>query len=200
MLPVGKKVRFLITGNDVIHSWWVPDFGVKRDAIPGLFTSAWAKTDKVGAYVGEYTELCGKGHAFMPVVVEVKEQAEYDQWLADKKAAAAEYASTIGKEWSFDELMVKGEEVYNRSCAGCHGVNGEGGYSPALVNSPIALGDAEMHISAVVDGIGVLMPSFDAQLSEVEIAAVVHYERNAWGNDVGDITQPIDVVNYKQGK
>lgn len=200
VLPVGKKVRFLITGNDVIHSWWVPDFGVKRDAIPGLFTSAWAKTDKVGTYVGECTELCGKGHAFMPVVVEVKEQAEYDQWLADKKAAAAEYASTIGKEWSFDELMVKGEEVYNRSCAGCHGVNGEGGYGPALKDSAVALGAADVHISAVVDGIGVLMPSFDAQLSEVEIAAVVHYERNAWGNDVGDITQPIDVVNYKQGK
>mgnify|MGYP003341657136 FL=1 len=136
----------------------------------------------------------------MPVVVEVKEQAEYDQWLADKKAAAAEYASTIGKEWSFDELMVKGEEVYNRSCAGCHGVNGEGGYGPALKDSAVALGAADVHISAVVDGIGVLMPSFDAQLSEVEIAAVVHYERNAWGNDVGDITQPIDVVNYKQGK
>ena len=200
VLPVGKKVRFLITGNDVIHSWWVPDFGVKRDAIPGLFTSAWAKTDKVGTYVGECTELCGKGHAFMPVVVEVKEQAEYDQWLADKKAAAAEYASTIGKEWSFDELMIKGEEVYNRSCAGCHGVNGEGGYGPALKDSAVALGAADVHISAVVDGIGVLMPSFDAQLSEVEIAAVVHYERNAWGNDVGDITQPIDVVNYKQGK
>ena len=200
VLPAGKKIRFLITGNDVIHSWWLPDFGVKRDAIPGLFTSAWAKTDEVGTYVGECTELCGKGHAFMPVVVEVKEQEEYDQWLAVKKQEAEEYASTIGKDWSFDELMTLGEEVYNRACAGCHGVNGEGGYGPALKDSAIALGPADTHISAVVDGIGVLMPVFDGQLSEVEIAAVVHYERNAWGNDVGDITRPIDVVNYKQGK
>ena len=203
VLPAGKKVRFLITGNDVIHSWWVPDFGVKRDAVPGLFTSAWAKTDKPGTYVGECTELCGSGHAFMPVVVEVKEQAEYDQWLADKKAAAAEYASTIGKQWTFDELMVKGEEVYNRSCAGCHAVNGEGipGVFPALKKRVIALGPVVEHLRVVVDGIpGTAMQSFADQLSEVDIAAVIHYERNAWGNDVGDITQPIDVLNYKQAK
>ena len=92
VLPVGKKIRFLVTGNDVIHSWWVPDFGVKRDAIPGLFTAGWAKTDEPGIYVGECTELCGLGHAFMPVVVEVKEEAEYNEWLAGKKAEAAEYA------------------------------------------------------------------------------------------------------------
>jgi len=203
VLPAGKKVRFLITGNDVIHSWWVPDFGVKRDAIPGLFTSAWAKTDQPGTYVGECTELCGKDHAFMPIVVEVKEQEEYDQWLAGKKQAAAEYASTIGKEWSFDELMTTGEEVYNRSCAGCHAVNGEGipGVFPALKDSVIALGPVVEHLRVVVDGIpGTAMQSFADQLSEVEIAAVIHYERNAWGNDVGDITQPIDVLNYKQAK
>ena len=203
VLPAGKKVRFLITGNDVIHSWWVPEFGVKRDAVPGLFTSAWAKTDKPGTYVGECTELCGSGHAFMPVVVEVKEQAEYDQWLADKKAAAAEYASTIGKQWTFDELMVQGEEVYNRSCAGFHAVNGEGmpGVFPALKNSVIALGPVVEHLRVVVDGIpGTAMQSFADQLSEVDIAAVIHYERNAWGNDVGDITQPVDVLNYKQAK
>jgi len=203
VIPAGKKVRFLITGNDVIHSWWVPDFGVKRDAIPGLFTSAWAKTDKVGTYVGECAELCGKDHAFMPVVVEVKEQEDYDQWLAAKKQEAAEYASTIGKQWSFDELMAKGEEVYNRSCAGCHAVNGEGipGVFPALKDSAIALGPVEEHLRVVVDGVsGTAMQAFADQLSEADIAAVIHYERNAWGNDMGDITQPVDVLNYKQGK
>lgn len=203
VIPAGKKVRFLITGNDVIHSWWVPDFGVKRDAIPGMFTSAWAKTDKVGTYVGACAELCGKDHAFMPVVVEVKEQEEYDQWLATKKQEAVEYASTIGKEWTFDELMAKGEEVYNSSCASCHAVNGEGipGVFPALKNSAIALGPVEEHLRVVVDGVsGTAMQAFAEQLSEVEIAAVIHYERNAWGNDMGDITQPVDVLNYKQGK
>ena len=203
VIPTGKKVRFLITGNDVIHSWWVPDFGVKRDAIPGLFTAAWAKTDTPGTYVGECTELCGLGHAFMPVVVEVKEEAEYNEWLAGKKAEAAEYASTIGKEWTFDELMVRGEDVYNRSCAACHQADGNGipGVFPALKDSPIALGSKEGHIAVLIDGVpGSSMQSFADQLSEVDIAAVVHYERNAWGNDVGDVTQPIDVLNYKQGQ
>jgi cytochrome c oxidase subunit 2 len=203
VIPTGKKVRFLITGNDVIHSWWVPDFGVKRDAVPGLFTAAWAKTDVPGTYVGECTELCGLGHAFMPVVVEVKEEAEYNEWLAGKKAEAAEYASTIGKEWTFDELMVRGEDVYNRSCAACHQADGNGipGVFPALKDSPIALGAKEGHIAVLIDGVaGTSMQSFADQLSEVDIAAVVHYERNAWGNDVGDVTQPIDVLNYKQGQ
>ena len=203
VIPTGKKVRFLITGNDVIHSWWVPDFGVKRDAVPGLFTAAWAKTDKPGIYVGECTELCGLGHAFMPVVVEVKEEAEYNEWLAGKKAEAAEYASTIGKDWSFDELMVRGEEVYERSCAACHQSDGNGipGVFPALKDSPIALGAKEGHIAVLIDGVaGTSMQSFADQLSEVDIAAVVHYERNSWGNDVGDVTQPIDVLNYKQGQ
>ena len=203
VIPTGKKVRFLITGNDVIHSWWVPDFGVKRDAVPGLFTAAWAKTDQPGTYVGECTELCGIGHAFMPVVVEVKEEAEYNEWLAGKKAEVAEYASTIGKEWTFDELMVRGEEVYERSCAACHQSDGNGipGVFPALKDSPIALGAKEGHIAVLIDGVaGTSMQSFADQLSEVDIAAVVHYERNAWGNDVGDVTQPIDVLNYKQGQ
>ena len=203
VIPTGKKVRFLITGNDVIHSWWVPDFGVKRDAVPGLFTAAWAKTDQPGTYVGECTELCGIGHAFMPVVVEVKEEADYNEWLAGKKAEAAEYASTIGKEWTFDELMVRGEEVYERSCAACHQSDGNGipGVFPALKDSPIALGAKEGHIAVLIDGVaGTSMQSFADQLSEVDIAAVVHYERNAWGNDVGDVTQPIDVLNYKQGQ
>ena len=203
VIPTGKKVRFLITGNDVIHSWWVPDFGVKRDAVPGLFTAAWAKTDVPGTYVGECTELCGIGHAFMPVVVEVKPEAEYNEWLAGKKEEAALYASTIGKEWSFDELMVRGEAVYGRSCAGCHQSDGNGitGVFPALNGSPIVLGPKEGHIGILINGVaGSSMQSFADQLSEVDIAAVIHYKRNAWGNDVGDITQPVDVLNYKQNQ
>ncbi len=139
----------------------------------------------------------------MPVGVEGKEEEEYNQWLAAKKAEAVEYASTIGKEWTFDELMIRGEEVYNRSCATCHMVDGTGiaGVFPGLKGSPIALGPKEGHIAVLIDGVaGTAMQSFADQLSEVDIAAVVHYERNAWGNDVGDITQPIEVLNYKQGQ
>ena len=203
VIPVGKKVRFLITGNDVIHSWWVPDFGVKRDAVPGLFTSAWARTDKPGIYVGECTELCGMGHAFMPVVVEVKEEADYNEWLAGKKAEAAEYAQTIGKQWSAEELMVRGEEVYDRSCSGCHQPDGNGipGVFPALKGSPIALGPPEGHIGVLIHGVpGSSMQSFADQLSEVDIAAVITYERNAWGNDTGDVVSPMDILNFKDGQ
>lgn len=201
VIPTNKKVRFLITGNDVIHSWWVPDFAVKRDAVPGLFTAAWAKTDQPGIYVGECTELCGKGHAFMPIVVEVKEEAEYDKWMAAKKEEAVIYQSTIGKEWANAELMAKGESVYAISCAGCHQAKGEGipGVFPALFDSPIVKGPVEDHIGILINGVaGSAMQSFADQLSEVDIAAVIHYKRNSWGNEMGDTVQPIDILNYKQ--
>jgi cytochrome c oxidase subunit 2 len=201
VIPTNKKVRFLITGNDVIHSWWVPDFAVKRDAIPGLFTAAWAKTDQPGIYVGECTELCGKGHAFMPIVVEVKEEAEYDTWLAAQKEEALVYQSTIGKEWSDAELMAKGESVYSISCAGCHQAKGQGipGVFPALVDSPLVTGPVEDHIGILINGVaGSAMQSFADQLSEVDIAAVIHYKRNSWGNKMGATVQPIDILNYKQ--
>lgn len=203
VIPANKKVRFLITGNDVIHSWWVPDFAVKRDAIPGLFTAAWAKTDQPGVYVGACTELCGKDHSRMPVVVEVKEEAEYDAWLAGKKEEAVIYQSTIGKEWTNQELLAKGEAVYAVSCAGCHQAAGEGipGVFPALVGSSIVTGPVEGHIGILINGVaGSAMQSFADQLSEVDIAAVIHYKRNSWGNDMGDIVQPVDVLNYKQNQ
>ena len=203
VIPTNKKVRFLITGNDVIHSWWVPDFAVKKDAIPGLFTSAWAKTDQPGVYVGACTELCGKDHSRMPVVVEVKEEADYYEWLAGKKAEAALYASTIGKDWSNDELMQKGKEVYGISCAGCHQAQGEGiaGIFPSLVGTSIVTGPIEDHIGILINGVaGSAMQSFADQLSEVDIAAVIHYKRNSWGNDMNDIVQPLDILNYKQSR
>ena len=203
VIPTNTKVRFLITANDVIHSWWVPELAVKRDAIPGLFTAAWAKTDQPGVYVGACTELCGKDHSRMPVVVEVKEEAEYDAWLAAKKEEAIVYQSTIGKQWSNEELMTKGEAVYAVSCAGCHQAAGEGiaGIFPSLVGSPIVTGPMEDHIGLLINGVaGSAMQSFADQLSEVDIAAVIHYKRNSWGNDMGDMVQPIDVLNYKQNQ
>ena len=203
VIPVNKKVRFLITGNDVIHSWWVPDFGVKRDAVPGLFTAAWARVNTPGMYVGECTELCGIGHAFMPVVVEVKSEEDYNVWLADKKDQAAVYASTVGKEWSTKELMDKGQQVYMRSCAGCHQPDGNGiaGVFPAVNGSAIVNGPIDGHIGILINGVaGSAMQSFADQLSEVDLAAVIHYKRNAWDNAVGDVVQPIDILNFKNAQ
>ena len=203
VIPVGKKVRFLLTAKDVIHSWWVPDLGVKKDAIPGFVNETWARVDEPGIYRGFCAELCGKGHAFMPVVVNAVSEAEYDAWLAEKKVAVAAERELAKKTFTLDELMAKGEEAYNRSCAACHMVNGEGipGAFPGLKGSAIALGPVDKHLESVVNGVpGTAMQAFGGQLSEVDLAAIITYERNAWGNDVGDLVQPVDVLKFKQGQ
>jgi cytochrome c oxidase subunit II len=204
VLPVGKKVRFLITAKDVIHAWWVPDFGVKRDAVPGFINETWTRIDEPGIYRGACAELCGKGHAFMPIVVQVVSTEEYAEWLAGKKASVAQERALAEKQFTFDELMARGEVAYNRSCASCHMVNGEGiaGAFPALKNSAISLGPIADHLDMVVNGSkdNAAMQAFGGQLSEVDIAAIVTYERNAWGNNVGDIVQPVDVLKIKQGQ
>ncbi|HBM08327.1 cytochrome B559 subunit alpha [Pseudomonas sp. 10B238] len=203
VIPVGAKVRFLITAADVIHSWWVPDLAVKKDAIPGFINESWTRVDQPGIYRGQCTELCGKDHGFMPVVVEVKSQEDYATWLGEKKAEAAKLAELTSKEWTLEELTARGEKVYQTNCAACHQASGEGlpPMFPALKGSPIATGDAENHISIVVKGSpGTSMPAFGPQLSEVDIAAVVTYERNAWGNDTGDMVTPKDVLVFKQAE
>jgi len=203
VLPIGKKVRFLITAKDVIHSWWVPDLGVKRDAVPGFINETWARIDEPGIYRGFCAELCGKGHAFMPIVVNALPEAEYDAWLAEKKVAAAAEREMAKKTFTLEQLMAKGEAAYNRSCASCHMANGEGipGAFPALKGSAIALGPVDKHLDVVINGTsGTAMQAFGGQLSEVDLAAIITYERNAWGNDVGDMVQPLDVLKFKQGQ
>lgn len=203
VLPVDTKIRFLTTAKDVIHAWWVPDFAVKKDAIPGFINETWAYIEKTGVYRGECAELCGKDHAFMPVVVNVVEKEEYAAWIAEKKAEAAAIRELTEKTFTFDELMAKGEAAYNQSCAACHMANGAGipGVFPGLKDSPVALGPVEGHLEAVVNGVpGTAMQAFGQQLSEVDLAAIITYERNAWGNNVGDMVQPIDVLNFKKGQ
>lgn len=200
IIPKGKKVRFLMTSDDVIHSWWVPEFAVKKDANPGFINEAWTKVNETGIYRGQCAELCGKDHGFMPVVVEVKEPAEFDQWLANAQlekaqAAAAEKAS-LDLTLSQDELMTLGEQVYMANCAACHQPTGMGlpGVFPALKDSPIALGDVKAHIDIVVHGKpATAMQGYSKMLSLKELAAVVTYERNAWGNNTGDSVQPSDI-------
>ncbi len=203
VIPVDTKVRFLVTAKDVIHSWWMTEFGVKRDAIPGFVNETWARVEKTGTYRGECTELCGKGHAFMPIVVEVVEKDEFATWLSEKKAEVAAIRELTSKEFSLEELMTTGEAAYNRTCAACHMANGEGipGVFPAVKGSAIATGPVTDHLSIVINGkTGTAMQAFGAQLSEVDLAAIITYERNAWGNSTGDVVQPIEILNFKQGQ
>ncbi len=200
VIPVNKKVRFLITSDDVIHAWWVPAFAVKQDANPGFINEAWTKVDKPGIYRGQCAELCGKDHGFMPIVVEVKSEADYAKWLDEQhqiaaQAAEAEKASLTASA-SMDELMILGETTYVAYCAACHQVSGAGlpPAFPALKDSPIAMGDIGTHIETVFNGKpGTGMQGYGKQLSMKQIAAVVTYERNAWGNNTGDAVQASDV-------
>ena len=205
VIPAGKKVRFLITANDVIHSWWMPAFAIKQDAIPGFVNTAWTKVDKPGIYRGKCTELCGKNHGFMPIVVKVVEQSEYDEWVSGKKEAAMKMAELTTKDWTTEELVARGESVYAVNCVACHQTNGQGisGIFPALAGSDIVLNDKDRNIEILMEGVqGAAMNSF-SYLSEVELASVITYTRQSWGNEDkgdGEIVVPKDVVDYKKPK
>lgn len=202
VIPTGQKVRFLVTSDDVIHSWWVPDFAVKKDANPGFINETWTKVDEPGIYRGQCAELCGQDHGFMPVVVIAKEPAEYEKWIteleAEQEAAREREQELLAMEMSEDELMDLGEKVYNSTCASCHQPTGQGvdGVFPALAGSGVSVDpDAKAeHIDIVVNGVtGTAMQAFGQQLSMRELAAVITYERNAWGNDTGDLVQAADI-------
>ena len=199
VIPAGKKVRFLLTANDVIHSWWVPDFGVKKDAIPGIINQAWTIVEEPGIYRGQCTELCGKDHGFMPIVVKVVPQDEFDAWYADQQGIAAAVEEEATQEFSADELFARGEEVYQANCAACHQENGLGTAPvyPAIAGSEIATGPVRDHLEIVYNGrAGTAMAAFGAQLTPTELAAVTHYQRNAFGNSTGDVVQPQDVLAF----
>ena len=205
ILPTNKKIRILLTSTDVIHSWWVPSFGVKRDAVPGYLREMWVNIEKPGIYRGQCAQLCGSWHAFMPIVVEAVAEPQFKEWLAQKKAQGAAAESAAGKAWSSEELMAKGEEVYNRICIACHQAGGKGlpGAFPALAGSKIVNGpfldkDGHLikdgHLDRVMNGKpGTAMQAFKNTLSDVEIAAIVTYERNSFGNHMGDMVQPAQV-------
>ena len=200
VVPVGKKIRLLITANDVLHAWWVPAFAVKQDAIPGFIRDAWFTADKVGTYRGSCVELCGKDHAFMPIVVEVMEPAKYAQWVAEQKAKTAKTTVDVNKVFTMDELKAEGEKVYAGNCVACHQANGKGipGAFAALDGSNIANGPIEEHIEMVLNGkVNTAMAAYK-HLSDVDVAAVVTYERNAWGNTKGDLIQPSEINRFRK--
>jgi cytochrome c oxidase subunit 2 len=200
VVPVGKKVRVLITANDVLHSWSVPAFGVKQDAIPGFVRDAWFKAEQPGIYRGQCSELCGKEHGFMPIVVEVKSADDYAKWAAEHKKAAAAAADDPNKAWGLQDLMARGEKVFVANCAACHQANGKGvpGAFPALDGSKIVTGPKDAQIKTVLNGVvkngqPTAMVPWRNTLSDADIAAVVTYTRNSWSNHTGEAIQPADV-------
>ncbi len=203
VIPTGKKVRFLITSDDVIHSWWVPDFAVKKDANPGFINESWTKVNEPGIYRGQCAELCGKDHGFMPIVVIAKDPADFDTWMKEQselaRIAKEEEQKLLAMNMSYEELMTVGEKAYNANCAACHQVSGEGipGVFPALKGSKIATEDLAAHIDIVVNGVpGTGMQAYGKQLGLKDLAAIVTYERNAWGNNTGDAVQAAQINAY----
>lgn len=230
VVPVGKKVRLLLTANDVIHSWWVPELYVKKDAVPGFINESWFQIETPGIYRGQCTELCGRGHGFMPIVVEAKTEDEYVAWLEQQGAGNAsqmlasasntpsatvtpaviqtepqpadDNAEATGAgpdevDWNLDELMTRGESLYNTHCGlACHQLDGKGipPAFPAIAGSAVATGDLAAHIDIALNGkAGTAMVGFKSVLTDIELASIVTYQRNAWGNDTGDLVTPAEI-------
>lgn len=196
VVPVNKKIRIVLTANDVIHAWMIPAFGVKQDAIPGFVRDTWFKAEKIGTYRGQCAELCGKDHAFMPIVVNVVSDEDYKAWVDGKKKEMAANADDPTKTWTVDELVQRGEKVYTANCIACHQANGKGvpGSFPALDASPIVTGPKAANIHMVMEGKGA-MPAWKPVLSDTEIAAVITYTRNHWSNKASEnIVQPAEVL------
>lgn len=196
VVPVGKKIRILTTAEDVIHAWYVPAFAVKQDAVPGFIRDTSFRAEREGTFRGQCAELCGKDHGFMPIVVDVVSEEKYAVWVEEQKTKMAALAEDPSKVWTMAELMARGEAVYTQTCAACHQANGKGlpPAFPAVDGSKVATGPKEGHLNIVFNGKpGSAMAAFGKQLSDSEIAAVVTYQRNAWGNKVGDLIQPGEV-------
>ena len=200
VVPVGKKIRMITTANDVIHAWAIPAFGVKQDAIPGFVRDTWFRADKIGVYRGQCSELCGAQHAFMPIVVNVVSQEDYTKWVAQKTKEMSSTADDPTKVYALAEQMDRGAKVYAANCAACHQPNGKGaGTFPALDGSKVVNGPKEGQYNIMLNGKGA-MPKWAGVISDGDIAAVITYTRNSWGNKMGDTVQTQDIVTTRAGK
>ncbi|MDP3522602.1 MAG: cytochrome c oxidase subunit II [Hydrogenophaga sp.] len=201
VIPVNQKVRFLVTANDVIHAWWVPDFAVKKDAIPGFINEAWTIVEEPGIYRGQCAELCGIDHGFMPIVVHAVEQEEYDAWYAEQQETARVTREMANNVVTMEESMTSGGDVYARNCVACHQAAGTGlpPAFPALAGSDVVTGDLRANIDLLIQGVpGTAMAAYGNQLNPIELAAVTTYIRNSFGNATGDLVQPSDVNTILQ--
>jgi len=199
VVPTDTKIRLLLTSGDVIHSWWLPDLGWKRDAIPGMVNEAWTLIEEPGVYRGQCAELCGKDHGFMPVVVEAVSPEDYRAWVAEQTGGQETAAvETAMDEMDRETLMAHGEDIYQAHCAACHREDGSGMQPafPALAGNAVVTGDISQHVDVVVNGRpGTAMAAFGQRLEARDIAAALTYTRNAFGNETGDLVQPADVVS-----
>ncbi len=195
VVPVGKKVRIITTANDVIHAWAVPAFGVRQDAIPGFVRDNWFRADRTGDFFGQCVELCGREHAFMPIHVRVVTADEYTAWVRARQAEMQAVADDPARTWQLAELIQRGQQVYNANCMACHRADGKGaGPIKPLDGSQIVLGDVGPNLAILLQGAaGGAMPAF-RQLSDVELAAVMTYTKNSWGNATGRAVQPAEVT------
>jgi cytochrome c oxidase subunit 2 len=201
VVPTGRKVRLVFTASDVIHAWWVPELGVKQDAIPGSIRDSWFRAESPGTYRGQCAELCGLGHAFMPIVVEAVSPERYAQWKTEQLTQREAAAAAADKTYTLAELVAHGEKVYLANCSACHQPGGGGlpPTFPALDASPLVKGPVAAHLDIVVNGKpGTAMAAFGKQLSDVDLAAVVTYERNAWSNRSGEAVQPAQVAGLRR--
>jgi len=201
VVPVGKKIRILTTSSDVIHSWWVPALGVKQDAMPGIVRDTWFKADRMGTFRGQCAELCGKDHGFMPVVVDVVSTEKYSAWVREQQKIMAAQADDPNKTWALEDLKTRGAKVYAANCVACHQANGQGvkGAFPALDGSKIVNGPKNDQIHLVLNGRqGTAMAAFGKQLSDTDLAAVITYTRNSWGNKTGEAIQPAEIKSQRK--
>ena len=201
VVPVGKKVRIITTANDVIHSFMVPAFGIKQDAIPGFVRDTWFKAEKPGDYYGQCAELCGKEHAYMPIHVKVLDSDKYAAWVEEQQKLAAAKQDDPTKEWQLDELVARGSKVYAANCAACHQANGKGaGPIKPLDGSALVKGGLAEPMHVVLEGrANGTMPAWK-QLSDVELAAVVTFIKNNWSNQTGQLVQPAQFTAARAGK
>ncbi len=195
VVPVDRKVRIITTANDVIHSFAVPAFGIKQDAIPGFVRDTWFRAEKVGDYYGQCSELCGKEHAYMPIHVRVLTAEDYTKWVSDKQKEVQAKADDPNKVWAQEDLLARGEKVYNANCAACHQPNGKGGgpIKPLDGSAKVLSDDKTVQIHVLLNGQNNIMPSWK-QLSDTEIAAVITFTKNHWSNKTGQTVQPAEVL------
>lgn len=201
VIPTDTKVRFLMTAADVIHSWWVPDFAIKKDTIPGFINETWVIVEEPGIYRGQCAELCGMEHGFMPIEVHALEPADFQAWYTEQQAGVRQIRQLAAAEMTMEDAMVQGEAVYNRNCVACHQPGGVGmpPVFPALVGSAKSTGDVAVTIDTLVNGVsGTSMAAYGRQLNPIELAAIITYVRNGFGNNTGDMVQPADVNAYIQ--
>jgi cytochrome c oxidase subunit 2 len=200
VVPIGKKVRILTTAADVVHSWWVPAFGAKQDAVPGFIRDLWFKAEQTGTFRSQCVELCGKDHGFMPIVVRVVSAEDYSKWVGEQKALAAKSADDENRDYTLDQLRMRGEKVYAANCVACHQASGKGTPPafPPLDGSKVVLGAKAGQIDLVLNGKPKTAMQAFKQLNNVELAAVITFTRNNWGNKTGEAIQPAEVKSLRK--